>query len=93
MPIPVPNPYDTLPEVPSFSLTSDDMTDGQRLADAHVHDSASGGNVSPSLSWSGAPAGRSNEEAPAPRGSDVVSGPSPTISQCQKPEVVGASGS
>ena len=56
MPIPVPNPYDTLPEVPSFSLTSDDMTDGQRLADTHVHDSAGGDNVSPSLSWSGAPA-------------------------------------
>jgi Raf kinase inhibitor-like YbhB/YbcL family protein len=32
------------------------MTDGQRLADTHVHDSAGGGNVSPSLSWSGAPA-------------------------------------
>jgi hypothetical protein len=56
MPIPVPNPYDTLPEVPSFSVSSDDMTNGERLSETHVHDSAGGDNVSPSLSWSGAPA-------------------------------------
>ncbi len=57
MPIPVPNPYDTLPDVPSFTVTSDDMVDGERLSDTHVHDSSGGKNVSPSLSWSGAPAG------------------------------------
>jgi Raf kinase inhibitor-like YbhB/YbcL family protein len=51
-----PNPYDTLPEVPSFTLTSDELTDGEREPNAQVHDSAGGGNVSPSLRWSGAPA-------------------------------------
>ena len=56
MPIPVPNPYDTLPNVPSFSVSSAEMTDGERLSENHVHDSAGGRNVSPSLSWSGAPA-------------------------------------
>lgn len=48
-----PNPYDYLPPVPSFSLTSDDVTDGQPLTDAQV---ASLGNTSPQLTWSGAPA-------------------------------------
>jgi Raf kinase inhibitor-like YbhB/YbcL family protein len=56
MPIPVPNPYDTLPEVPSFTVTSGDFAEGERLSTTHVHDSAGGQNVSPSLSWSGAPA-------------------------------------
>jgi phosphatidylethanolamine-binding protein (PEBP) family uncharacterized protein len=48
-----PNPYDLLPPVPSFELTSSDLADGDRLADDHVF---SGGNRSPQLSWSGAPA-------------------------------------
>jgi Raf kinase inhibitor-like YbhB/YbcL family protein len=52
----VPDPYDLLPEVPSFSLTSEDMADGQKLDLTHVHDSADGENDSPQLSWDGFPA-------------------------------------
>jgi len=42
-----------------FTLTSPDLTDGGRIADAHVFNQfgCTGGNVSPALSWSGAPAG------------------------------------
>jgi Raf kinase inhibitor-like YbhB/YbcL family protein len=51
----VPDPYDLLPEVPSFSLTSEDVADGEKLDMTHVHDSADGENDSPQLSWSGFP--------------------------------------
>ncbi len=47
-----PDPYPLLPEVPSFSVTSADVTDGQPLKDDQV---AALGNTSPQLSWSGAP--------------------------------------
>nr|WP_246163925.1 YbhB/YbcL family Raf kinase inhibitor-like protein [Roseospira marina] len=42
-----------------MTLSSDDMTDGGTLADAHVYDGfgCTGANLSPSLSWSGAPEG------------------------------------
>ena len=49
-----PSPYDLLPPVPSFTVTSTDVVDGDRLADVHAY---SGGNRSPQLSWSGAPEG------------------------------------
>jgi Raf kinase inhibitor-like YbhB/YbcL family protein len=52
-----PDPYSLLPVVPSFSVTSEDFTDGANLGLDHVHPSAedAGGNVSPQLSWSGFP--------------------------------------
>jgi Raf kinase inhibitor-like YbhB/YbcL family protein len=50
-----PDPFDLLPSVPSFPVESDDLRDGDRLADDHAHPSTGGGNVSPSLRWSGFP--------------------------------------
>lgn len=51
-------PYVYLPEVPSFSLTSADIEDGQTLASSQVSGimGAGGEDISPQLSWSGAPA-------------------------------------
>jgi len=50
-----PNPYDLLPKVPGFTLTSDDISEGAHLAHEHVGDWAGGGNQSPHLRWSGFP--------------------------------------
>jgi hypothetical protein len=52
---PPPNPYDHLPVVASFAVTSEDIVDGAALPKTHVHDSAGGANLSPQLSWSGFP--------------------------------------
>ena len=43
----------------SFKLTSTDIAEGGKLAQAHVYNGfgCSGGNLSPALHWSGAPAG------------------------------------
>ena len=49
-----PDPYTLLPAVPSFTVTSEDLTDGATLPDAQV---AEHGDRSPQLSWSGAPEG------------------------------------
>lgn len=43
-------------EVPQFSLTSTDMTDGGPLRPAQYGTDAGGADVSPQLSWSGFPA-------------------------------------
>ncbi len=51
-----PDPYDLLPEVARFSLTSSDIKDGEPLGAEFVHDSAGGMNLSPELRWSGQPA-------------------------------------
>lgn len=51
-----PDPYDLLPAVPSFALTSKDVTDGEPLDALFIHTSAGGENQSPQLAWSGAPA-------------------------------------
>ena len=51
------NPYDFLPELPGFTLTSADITDSQPLKMAQVSGimGAGGQDVSPQLSWSGFP--------------------------------------
>ena len=53
-----PLPYDFMPAVPSFELRSDDVADGQLMSENHVFDGwgMTGGNISPSLSWSVSPA-------------------------------------
>src|SRR5690349_6768124 len=51
------SPYDNLPQLPSFTLTSESVTDGQPLANDQVSGimGAGGSDTSPQLSWSGFP--------------------------------------
>jgi Raf kinase inhibitor-like YbhB/YbcL family protein len=51
------NPYDFLPTLPGFTLTSVDITDGGALKQAQVSGimGAGGEDLSPQLSWSGFP--------------------------------------
>jgi Raf kinase inhibitor-like YbhB/YbcL family protein len=53
------NPYEDLPQVPSFTLTSTDISDGAALPMPQVSGimGAGGEDQSPELSWSGFPEG------------------------------------
>lgn len=52
-----PNPYEFLPDVPSFTVTSADVADGKTLPTPQVSGlmGAGGEDVSPQLEWSGFP--------------------------------------
>jgi hypothetical protein len=53
-----PDPYDFLPQVPGFTVTSTDCADGETLATPHVSGvmGAGGEDRSPQLAWAGFPA-------------------------------------
>jgi Raf kinase inhibitor-like YbhB/YbcL family protein len=70
-----PDPYQLLPQVPSFTLNSNDVSDGQQMDDAFAHTSVGGGNRSPHLAWSDFPSNTKgfvvscfDPDAPTPSG-------------------------
>lgn len=55
-----PGPHEFLPEVPSFTVTSTDIAEGKTLDEKHRSGAfgvPGGEDLSPALSWSGAPEG------------------------------------
>ncbi|MBL1076942.1 YbhB/YbcL family Raf kinase inhibitor-like protein [Nocardia sp. 2] len=53
------NPYAALPQLPEFTLTSTDITEGQplKLDQVSAFADSKGNDISPQLSWSGFPEG------------------------------------
>jgi Raf kinase inhibitor-like YbhB/YbcL family protein len=53
-----PLPYDHMPDVPAFDVSSDDVADGEQMSENQAFDDwgMTGGNISPALRWSGFPA-------------------------------------
>jgi Raf kinase inhibitor-like YbhB/YbcL family protein len=69
------NPYASLPAVPTFTLTSSDVKDGGPVPSDQRSAGAGGQDISPQLSWHGAPAGTKSyavtmydADAPTPSG-------------------------
>ena len=71
------DPYEKLPQVGTFAVTSSDLTEGRPLADTFAYEGATdaAANRSPQLSWSGFPAGTKSfavtcydPDAPTPSG-------------------------
>ena len=70
-----PDPYQLLPQVPSFTLTSSDVVDGEQMADSFAHGSVGGTNRSPHLAWADFPSNTKgfvvscfDPDAPTPSG-------------------------
>lgn len=56
--VPPPDPYGFLPDLPTFTVESDDLVDGQRMPDLHASAAfgvPGGEDRSPHLRWSGFP--------------------------------------
>lgn len=53
-----PHPYEYLPPVPSFTVESEDMSDGVQMSEAQVYNGSgmTGRNISPHPRWSRFPA-------------------------------------